>query len=247
MKTQQTTFHKIDYHRLSKQEQLAVREAFFPIAKASFPTLTQEAFGNYIFNEKIKDSSYFAIKSNKQTMGFLYMYCEAIRLDNRLVNLFNTRLVIHPHFQGKSIFIKAMLTQFKVYGLLALKKGGYWISNSINPISYHAIASNCWQLYPSFTHPLTDELRQLLYKLSELDHSQLVPSISSLKYQTTLPCKLTQEQIDRIYKSNKPHIQYFLKEGIDFTKGEGIPLIFPLTLQNLLFSFLKTVRKRYKI
>ena len=238
-------FQYLKYHSLDIDKQKEWKTRIFELALDAVPHLKREQFDAFFFNEQLDTLTYFTIENkDKKLLAFFCGYYQIVHINNRKNYVYNSRIIVSPHYQGNSLFIETFIAQFKAFGTLALRKGGYWVSNMVNPISYHGIASACKKVYPRLDTPLTPEIIQIIEAVAAINHYQLAKAKDIVKITSGFPPKYSKEQIEKIYRSDKPHIKYFLEQGIDFLNGEGIPVVVPYSFENIFLTVLGALKKR---
>ncbi len=240
-------FRKIHYQKISKEEQSKWRNESYKLAKKAVLDVTKEQFESFFFNPKIQTIAYFAMEDKKKNLvSFFCGYYQIIQLNNKPIYIYNSRVVVDPDYQGKSIFINTFFAQFRACGGVAFRKGGYFISNIINPISYHSVASISAKAYPKYDAPFTKDMKKMITKMAEINNTKLIKSNNIFKTVSGVPAKYSEKQLDRIYSSEKPHIKYFLKQDIDFLNGEGILVIVPYTIVNIVNTIFNALKRKIK-
>lgn len=237
-------FRRLHFHRLNKEEQERWKDKIFDLADDVVPNIKREQFDAFFFSDQLTTAKYFVIMDGeKKLLAFYCGYYQIVQILGRANYVYNSRIIVSPEYQGRALLVKTFIAQFRAFGFVALKKGGYWVSNTVNPISYHGVVNTCWQSYPRFDTPLTPEMIQIVECVAEINHFKLAQAKDIIKTTSGLPPKYSEEQLERMYKSSKPHIRFFIEQEVDFLKGEGIPVVVPYTFKNISLTVWRAFRR----
>ncbi len=239
-------FKRLHFNSLSTEEQEKWKANVFNLLREVAPKLERIHSETYFFDEKIETFRHFFTQNKEgKLIAFFCGYYQIVSINNKKEYLYNSRFAVSPAYQGNSFFTETFIAQFKAFGMVALRKGGYWVSNMVNPISYHGVASACKIVFPRFDTPLTPKTTALIKKYAELNNYNLVQTKQVLKITTGVAPIYSKAQIDQIYQSKKPNIQFFLAHDINFLTGEGIAVVIPYTFKNISLTVLGALKKRW--
>lgn len=234
----------LDYHNLSSQKQAEWLDKLFVVGQESMLDIDKSTFYDFIFGKAGLEQSYYVLQAENGTIaGFFSIYHQTVQIKGRSMILFGTVLLVASKSRGKQLFSKAMIQIFKDFGFMGIMRRGYWVSNAVNPISYHAITDKAWRSFPRKNQPLSSEIMAVIEKFAEINHKQLEPTLDAgVKFTKGIPPRYTGNQLERIYQSSNKNIRYYIEQGVDFENGEGLPIVFKLTFMNITMSFFKVLK-----
>ncbi len=241
------TVKQLDFFHLSSQEQACWIDRLYEVCRHSIANADKEGFYKFSFGTSALERAYYVIESScGKIASFFTIEYYTFDLEGQATTFFNTSISIAPAFRGKGLILRAMLQFFKDFTFLASKGNVYWISSSINPVSYHAVADIVAHFYPRINHPIPKELMPVLEKYSELFHKELVGSDETVKFVGGPSLKVSTQQWQKMKQSDKANIQYYLSQDIDFERGEGMPIIIPASFSNIIRTVCNIVKKQIR-
>ncbi len=238
------TVNRLDFFNLSTDEQTQWIDRLYEVCKHSIANADKEGFYKFSFGSSELERAYYVIETScGKVASFFTIEYYTFEQKGKPTTFFNTSISIAPAYRGKGLILRAMLQFFKDFTFLASRGNVYWISSSINPVSYHAVADIAWKLYPHIDAPIPTELLPVLEKYSELFHKELSCTSETVKFVGGPSLLVSEQQRQRMKQSDKKHIQYYLSQDIDFERGEGMPIIIPASFSNIVGTIFKIVKK----
>ncbi len=240
-------YNRIQYQNYNETQKHQLKKDVLKLMKKIAPGLSYEQIGDFFFKPEIKTYRYFDIRNKQGDMiAFFCGYYTIISINGKPTHLYNARVNVDPNYQGKSIFGLTYSTMFRALASVALVKGGYFVSNMVNPLSYYSTVRTSWKAYPRHDAPLESHMEPLIYEVGKLNGYQLKKSNGIIKTVKGVSPDFTEEQIQRIKSSKNPDFQYLDEKNVDYLNGEGMMIVVPYSRWNIFMSMFNSFTRKKK-
>ena len=223
--------------RLSETELERLVDQLHPVHRQVFDAVDRKRFCARAIQSPGSESRLYVIRNREfDTVGYAAIQYSTLRVDRRQVILADYETGLLPGYRRERLMQRLLATE-----LLRLKLSRpvgrlYLAYNVINPIVYGFLADNLRSIYPNPYGPTPWRMRRLLPPLDRYFRGRPQPSASERAHRTDWIVKTSVEDEDRIRRSHRPAIRYFLRMNPRWREGRGLPVVVPLQFGDTLLN-----------
>lgn len=218
------------------------RDAFlqdlYRVHQKIFAGVSMEEFTYYLVRP---DSARTRIQIYRNGKGELVGYCAMHIFERR--SKWRCRAVLRaeagllPAYRGSASTLWFGAKEAFRYKLIHPLRSVVFFAMPVHPSSFHLISKYFWRCFPGQSRHIPERWNRLLVDLAETTDVAAVDSSDPLVRHVGWITRETPADIENWRKSPFEDVQYYLSRNPLYSQGNGLAMIAPLSLSNLVFSF----------
>ena len=215
-----------------------MREAF-EIQSRFFHEMEFDDFAKHPLDPKVKTIVTFLYdEKEEQLVGYTLLNLHRVSYRNRPVNVYTAEVIIEKKWRGKVIDLSFFYLDILFEFLKNPFKKTYVIDVIVNPGAYVCVSHNIHKFWPLPDHK-DEELCEVGFVLSEGILSPVVNEQTQWIRKTQWKHKPAGKTNNKIKSTYRKEIKFFKQMCPNFSEGEGLLFVVPVTLTNLLMTAVK--------
>jgi hypothetical protein len=235
-----------DLNEMTAEETAALVNSLYQFHDSVFCGVDEAAFGRAMINSHAQLNK---IKVVTDESGKICGYCAVHRADRLVshgsVSVFKVEMGVSREYRGRALLRRFVGNQFRHHFLRHPFRKTFFLSAFVHPASYRTAAGVVWKLYPNRRHPTPPQMERLMNELADaLDYAR----DDERPWTRKVGWISRDDDKDRAYWETQSHpdIRYFLERNPDYSRGNGLLSIMPLTPANIAITFAIGLRERLK-
>ena len=230
---------------LSASERAKLAQELFRLNQRIFDGVEQEEFERLVIKPSARWTRIQVIRNGDgDAVGYCAVHMFEIVLSGRTYAVFRGQAGILRAYRGEGSTFAFGFREAIRYKLMHPLERVYFFCTPIHPSSFHLLAKQFHEIYPSHRKQTPPVIRALMHKLADAFGERRVdadnPDILQVGW-------ITQDSADEttFWQTNSnPDIQLFMKVNPGYRQGHGLLTLVPLTLGNLFFTVIALAKRK---
>lgn len=164
---------------------------------------------------------------------FAFHYFEK-KIEQKSVVVLRGEAGILPAYRRRHNVIAVIIKVGLITKLRFLFREIYVLGCFVHPVMYYSAAKNAYRLYPNYRYVTPRRIEKLMLLLAKEFHLQEIDEETPFVRNIGWITKESELDRQRLLKSKKKEIQYYLEQNPNYEKGYGLETFIPLSFINVL-------------
>ncbi len=184
-------------------------------------------------------------RNKKKLVGFCGMRYELLDkiIKTTTSTMYFGQMFIEKEFRGKSLIKKIGFILAIKYKLMHPRTKLFLWGDAIGYKAYLVLAKNFPETYPSPDCPIIPEIKKIRDFLGQKYYTCNYNKELGIVHKTKNRIKCSDAQIKSCDIEN-PLVEYYIKINKHYKRGDGVLVISPVTVKNIIFSIKEYLRNR---
>lgn len=167
-------------------------------------------------------------------------------IDGKIVATFRAAAAIQPRFRGRNSVLSFAFGQAIAYKLRHPLRQLNFIFLGIHPSSYYLVSRYAQEIWPRYEQETPAETYNFMQKLFAASGVDIGNEDGGYIFQSGKFTVQNAEEASRWKASDKPEVQYFLRQNPGYEQGDGLACMIPLTFVNIFVSGVRFVTDKLR-
>lgn len=224
----------VDPGRLSVEERERLSAELYSVQSEVFSGVDLAQFRRYVIEAKATYTRVLVARDdNGRVVGYLATHRYNRELDGAPCVILRAETGFSRAWRGRSIFGRHFVREVLAALIAARGRPLYFMGSLVHPTSYVAITRYVASHWPRPDMQTPQAVRSLLYELADSFGLQTVPGRDPLVREVGWCTRDTEEEQDFWLRSRRPDVRCFVELNPEFSKGQGLLTLIPLTVANV--------------
>ncbi|MEM7039705.1 MAG: hypothetical protein AAF570_22215 [Bacteroidota bacterium] len=236
---------------LTQNEKEALTDELYKIQTQIFDGVDRNTFYKYVIAPETYLTKIYLFKNRRnETVGFLTFHLYRVEVEKKgkrkKVCVVRTETGILEAYRGKApIFSIVFRESLKCYLKLGFPEG-YFVATPIHPVPFLIAQRSCKEIFPHPTQPTPPHIGQVLGQIAQSFGMERDANSGKFVVNVGWIVKQNEAKRQKIAESEDPLIRYYLAQNPGYAKGNGLLVISPGSLRNLIGSSWRLMMKRLR-
>lgn len=229
--------------KITEKDQLTDR--LYAIHEQIFSGVSKEDFRKYVIEP---DSRFTRIRLYTDPQGndagyLSFQVFEASR-KRRDPLVIRTEVGFLPNYRRYNITLPTLVRSALAFQLSTLMRKGYFVATPVHPTPYRLGLAQLPEVWPHPEKPMPEKIRNVIGSLKAALDLHQVENGGEFSCQVGWKVKESQILKDRIQSRKDPVTRFYLSQNPDYSEGNGMLMVVPLTFKTYYSGLLGLVKKR---
>ena len=233
--------------QLTEKEKHELTDRLYKIHEEIFHGVSKAAFRKYVIEP---DSKLTKIRIYRDVGGndAGYLSFQVFETGPRRMDPFVVRTEVGflPQYRRYNLTLPTLIRSAIAFQLKQLGRKGYFLATPVHPTPYRIGINQLPEVWPHPERETPQHIRETLGTLREALGIRPVPGGGEFACQVGWQVRESQILKDRIMRRTDPITQFYLRQNPDYSEGNGMLMLVPLTLKTYMSGLGGLFRKRFR-
>lgn len=233
--------YRFDSRTLSEFEKFTLARIAYKTTESSYDHMSFSYFYNTLFPiDSLRDILYVCYKNNT-LLGYAVLHCFDVKIQEKSRYILMSEVLFDPNTTNKPSVSKLLLLDIAKLKLEFINKEIYIVDTIVTPYFFHSLSSISATIYPSPSYKAPAYYYELIKSLADhykwsitIHDNAIVRLLDKWKYKAEQ--RFVKSHPDRVQSI---YTEFYKKYCSNYTDGNGVIIMIPVTMSNLAFSLLR--------
>ena len=241
------TFHTDTLYpaKMSNTDKNHLTDRLFTIHKEIFEGVSKEQFRKYVIEPDSRLTRIRVYKDREgNEVGYLSFQVFETGKRRRDPLVVRTEVGFLPNFRRYNITLPTLIKDAVKYQLSTLGRKAYFLATPVHPTPYRLGLAQLPEVWPRPDQPTPESIQAVFNQLTNA--LKIQKSETGSRFTCKVGWKVKESQVlkDRIMSRKDPVTRFYLEHNPDYTEGNGLLMLVPLTFQTYFKGFQGLARKK---
>ena len=235
----------INPKNLNHQQKESLVKELYAIHNTIFDGTTEHHFRKYVIDSEAEVTKVRLYKSGEQIIGYSALHFFETHPNGKKCTIIRGETGFLPQFRRKGILVNSTIFEPVKYKILNPFRKTYVFGSFVHPAMYLTLAKFCWKMYPHPRREIPRKYQKMMLDFANRYNLPEVPSCSPFVRRVGWICREEESEKSRWSKTENTIARYYVETNPDYTLGNGLLILTPVTFLNIALSLSIYLKKKY--